>query len=167
MEQKFPLVFAVMFLGYTSIVYNRQSIPYAAPIIAEGENLQNSDLGVIISSQHLGYMIVKTMAGPMADVVSLSLLLWSSLFLTGLTLASFTAASSVLMFSVASFLCGFVQRPSWGACAVLLKQLVEPQQFATWWGILSVSTNVAGTVGLFLSAFCVESYGCRSAFLAV
>ncbi|GFR94851.1 glucose-6-phosphate translocase [Elysia marginata] len=76
-------------------------------------------------------------------------------------------ASSVLMFSVASFLCGFVQGPSWGACAVLLKQLVEPQQFATWWGILSVSTNVAGTVGPFLSAFCVESYGWRSAFVAV
>ena len=45
MDQRFYLIFGIMFIGYTSIVYNRQSIPYAAPVIAKGENLQNSDLG--------------------------------------------------------------------------------------------------------------------------
>ena len=46
-------------------------------------------------------------------------------------------------------------------------QLVEPKQFATWWGVLSVSANVAGTFGPFLSAFLVGAYGWRSAFVAV
>ncbi|KAK3786156.1 hypothetical protein RRG08_001193 [Elysia crispata] len=167
MEQKFFLIFGIMFIGYTSIVYNRQSLPYAAPVIADRENLQNSDLGVIISCQHLGYMIVKTISGPMADIVVPSLLLSASLFFTGLMLASFTVASSVPLFAVSSFFCGFAQGPAWGACAVLLKQLVKPEQFATWWGVLSVSSNVAGTVGPFLSAYLVEAYGWRTAFVVV
>ncbi|GFO01257.1 glucose-6-phosphate translocase [Plakobranchus ocellatus] len=122
---------------------------------------------LIVSCQHFGYMIVKTVSGPLADVVLPSLLLSSSLLLTGFTLASFTAASSVLMFSVASFLCGFFQGPAWGACAVLLKQLVASEQFATWWGILSISSNVAGTFGPYLSAALINNYGWRSTFATV
>ncbi|RUS74160.1 hypothetical protein EGW08_018075, partial [Elysia chlorotica] len=167
MERNFLLIFSTMFIGYTNVVYDRQSIPYAAPVIAKTENLQNSHLGFIISSQHLGYMIVKAFSGPIADLVAPTILLSASLFFTGVTLASFTVASSVLLFAVSSFLCGFAQGPAWGACAVLLKQLVKPEQFATWWGVLSVSSNIAGTIGPFLSAYLLEAYGWRAAFLTV
>lgn len=41
------VMFVILYAGYLVIVYVRQSVSYAAPVIAESEKLADSDLGKI------------------------------------------------------------------------------------------------------------------------
>lgn len=45
MSKRKQVLFMSLFTGYLTLVYIRQSVSFAAPVIAEKENLKNSDLG--------------------------------------------------------------------------------------------------------------------------
>ncbi|CAG5133327.1 unnamed protein product, partial [Candidula unifasciata] len=120
---------------------------------------------LILSSQQLGYTFVKFIGGTLADILDPGLTFVTCLLLTGITCAAFTAAASVSLFAVIWFLCGMAQGPAWSACAVLLKQNFPPDQFATWWSILSTSSNVAGTAGPFVSQAIVSAFSWRASLL--
>ncbi|XP_059174176.1 glucose-6-phosphate exchanger SLC37A4-like [Physella acuta] len=165
MSKHKQVLFMSLFTGYLTLVYIRQSVSFAAPVIAETEHLKNSDLGLIVSSQQLGYTFIKFVGGALADILNPGLTFTACLLLTGLTCAAFTAVSSVTYFVILWFLCGMAQGPAWSACAVLLKQNFPADQFATWWSILSTSANVAGTAGPFISQFIVSYTSWRMSLL--
>ncbi|KAH9491387.1 hypothetical protein Btru_052293 [Bulinus truncatus] len=160
------IMFVFLYVGYTSLVYVRQSVSFAAPEIAESEKLTNTDLGLIISSQQMGYTFIKFIGGTLADLLDPGLTFTTCLILTGLMSAAFTAVKSVSYFAILWFLCGMSQGPAWSACAVLLKQNFPADQIATWWSILSTSANVAGTAGPFLSQFIVASINWQASLLS-
>ncbi|BFZ05046.1 hypothetical protein BsWGS_08085 [Bradybaena similaris] len=164
-NRSLQLMFLIVYIGYMMIVYVRQSVSYAAPVIQASEKLTDSDLGLILSSQQLGYTFVKFIGGTLADLLDPGLTFVTCLLLTGFTCAAFTAASSVSLFAVIWFMCGMAQGPAWSACAVLIKQNFPPDQFATWWSILSTSSNVAGTAGPFVSQAIVSGFSWRASLL--
>ncbi|XP_013065609.2 glucose-6-phosphate exchanger SLC37A4-like [Biomphalaria glabrata] len=160
------VMFVFLYVGYSTLVYVRQSVSFAAPDIAESENLSNTDLGVIISSQQLGYTFIKFIGGTLADLLDPGITFTACLILTGLISATFTAVHTVSYFATLWFLCGMAQGPAWSACAVLLKQKFPPDQFATWWSVLSTSANVAGTAGPFISQYIVSVLSWQAALLS-
>ncbi|XP_005110355.2 glucose-6-phosphate exchanger SLC37A4 [Aplysia californica] len=158
-------MFVLLFVGYLVTVYLRQAVSFASPTIMESEQLKNSDIGLMLSSQMTGYMVVKFLGGTLVDVLDPGLTLSVSLCLAGLAAAAFTAQSSVVLFAGFWFLCGVAQGPAWAACGVMLKKNFPSDQLATWWSVLSTSTNVAGTAGPLVSGFLIYYYNWKTAML--
>ncbi|XP_041366360.1 glucose-6-phosphate exchanger SLC37A4-like [Gigantopelta aegis] len=158
--------FATLYIGYMLYVFVRKSFSFATPAVLQHEEMEKNHLGLIVSSQMVGYTISKLIGGVLVDMYSPKLVFSVGLFFTGLTAIIFTVFDSVLMFTVFWFLNGFVQGPGWPACAVLIKRLFSPSHFGTWWSILSTSMNVAGSVGPLVSAGLITLYGWRTGIVA-
>lgn len=45
LTSKNMLMFMYLFIGYTMVVYMRQTVSFAAPVITKSENLTDNDLG--------------------------------------------------------------------------------------------------------------------------
>jgi sugar phosphate permease len=52
-------MFLVLYAGYTMIVYVRQSVSYAAPVITESEKLADSDLGKMLYFLLYGIVVIR------------------------------------------------------------------------------------------------------------
>ncbi|XP_067655309.1 glucose-6-phosphate exchanger SLC37A4-like [Haliotis asinina] len=160
------VMFSSLYVGYMLFVYVRKSFSFSTPAIMEEDVLEKSQLGLIVSSQMFGYMVSKFISGILVDFYSPTFLFAAGLFFTGVTAVTFTVFNSWMVFTVIWFLNGIVQGTGWPACAVLIKRWFSPDQFGTWWSILSTSMNAAGTVGPLVSAALVTSHGWRIGIIA-
>lgn len=157
--------FCLLYMGYLANNYLRSSVSYVSPAIIESEKISKSDIGLILSSQMTGYMLIKFLGGTLVDKIDPTIIINGSLIFAGLLGAAFTVCTSIPQFAFLWFLCGMAQGPAWSACAILLKRTVPPEQFGSWWSLLSTSLNVAGTLGPFLSAAIVINSGWKTSVL--
>ncbi|ESO95344.1 hypothetical protein LOTGIDRAFT_73040, partial [Lottia gigantea] len=156
-------LFLTLFTGYFLLYCVRKSFSFASPYIMEEEKLEKNQLGMVVSSQMLGYTISKFLSGVVVDSSSPSKMFSLSLFLTGFTALLFTLFNSVSLFSILWFLNGLSQGPSWPSCAILLKRWFPASQFGTWWSALSSASNLAGSVGPLLITTLIYYFGWRTA----
>ncbi|KAL8624075.1 hypothetical protein ACOMHN_019497 [Nucella lapillus] len=161
MDQRTTAVFICLYMGYMVITYIRKSVSFASPAMMSAENISKSQLGLILSSQMLGYTFGKVMGGVVVDIYSPHLTFTLTLLSAALTVFAFTAFNTVPMFTFCWFLNGLAQGPSWPACARLIKKLFPAHQFGTWWSVLSTSMNVSGTAGPIVSTFLLSVYSWR------
>ncbi|XP_025088427.1 glucose-6-phosphate exchanger SLC37A4-like isoform X2 [Pomacea canaliculata] len=166
MEKRTLAVFFCLYFGYTVITYVRKSVSFASPSLMETENMDKSLIGLILSSQGIGYSVGKLLGGVLVDLYSPSTLFTASLFMAGISVVAFTVCDSMSMFVVCWFINGLSQGPSWPACAVLIKQWFPPEKFGTWWSILSTSMNISGTFGPLVSAFLLSLFDWKTALNA-
>ncbi|KAK6191785.1 hypothetical protein SNE40_003380 [Patella caerulea] len=157
-------VFICLYLSYFILVYTRKSFSYASPVIMKEENLEKNQLGLILSSQMIGYSMSQFFGGVLVDSLNPTMMLSASLFLTGITAFIFTMFDSVSMFSFLWFLNGLSQGPGWPSCALILKRWFPADQFGTWWSTLSSSINLAGTVGPITTTSLLALLGWRKIF---
>lgn len=159
------LVFSSLYAGYTLNAYIRKSFTFALPGVINSEGLLRSQLGLVTSSQTIAYSISKFISGFLADRYNAKFLFQASLLLTGISAVLFTGFSSIWMFAFWWFINGLCQGPSWPACAKMLMAWFPPENFGTWWSILSTSMNVAGSLGPLITTFLTIHYGWRIGML--
>lgn len=109
--------------------------------------------GLIISSQNIAYAISKFVGGILSDKLSSKLLFGSGLLFSGLaTIAFGLSTDSVFIFSLLWFCNGFAQGVGWPSCAKVLRHWFSPDQFGTFWSLLSASANISGGFSPFIAA---------------
>lgn len=122
---------------------------------------------MIISSQNIAYAISKFVGGILSDRLSSKLLFGSGLLFSGLATVLFSLSTdSVAIFSLLWFANGFAQGFGWPSCAKLLRHWFSPDQFGTFWSILSASANISGGASPFVAAFITYNFGWRATLLA-
>ncbi|KAK7098626.1 glucose-6-phosphate exchanger SLC37A4-like [Littorina saxatilis] len=161
MDSRSRGIFISLYVGYAVITYIRKSVSFISPVVMQSEGLSKSELGMILSSQTLGYSVGKLLGGVMVDMYSPSRIFLAVLILAAVSVVAFTVFDTVAMFALCWFVNGFSQGPSWPACAVLIKRWFPPEKFGTWWSMLSTSMNVSGTAGPIISAFLLTTYSWR------
>ncbi|XP_076371133.1 glucose-6-phosphate exchanger SLC37A4-like isoform X1 [Tachypleus tridentatus] len=154
------IIFTTMFIGYACYAYNRKSVSFAMPKLME-EGLSKNEAGLIASSQNMAYAISKFLGGILSDRISSKLLFSSGLVLSGIATLGFSGSGSLLAFASLWFVNGFAQGAGWPSCAKVLRKWYSPEQFGTWWSMLSASANISGGVSPFISAFFIVNYGWR------
>lgn len=127
--------------------------------------MSKSDAGLIASSQNMAFAISKFLGGVLSDRISARLLFSAGLLLSGVATLFFSACDSVFIFTLLWFLNGIGQGAGWPACAKVIRQWSPPEQFGTWWSVLSASTNVSGAVSPFVAAFVILAYGWRASLI--
>lgn len=155
------IIFVILFVGYAVYGLNRKGVSLVLPsLISSG--LDKSGAGMIISSQNIAYAISKFIGGVLSDRLSSRVLFGSGLFFSGLATVLFgLSTNSVLIFSLLWFANGFAQGFGWPSCAKVLKHWFAPDQFGTFWSLLSASANFSGGASPFLAALLTASFGWR------
>lgn len=160
------IIFTILFTGYATYALNRKAVSLVLPELINS-GLDKSDAGSIISSQNIAYAISKFVGGILSDQLSSRLLFGSGLFFSGLATIVFgLSTDSVLIFSVLWFCNGFAQGVGWPSCAKVLRHWFSPDQFGTFWSLLSASANISGGVSPFIAAFITLNFGWRTTLLA-
>ena len=72
---------------------------------------------------------------------------------------------SVLIFSLLWFCNGFAQGFGWPSCAKVLRHWFSPDQFGTFWSLLSGSANISGGISPFFATFLMLNYGWRTTLI--
>lgn len=160
------LIFSVIFFGYAMFAYNRKGVSYTIPKLLE-EGLDNSQVGLILSSQNLAYAISKFLGGIISDRLSSRVLFSSGLLMSGLAAILFAVVDTVPLYALAWFLNGLAQGVGWPAIAKLLKNWFEPAELGTWWSMASASANLSGCLAPFLASYIILTYGWRFSLLFV
>lgn len=94
--------------------------------------------------------------------MSARVLFGSGLFFSGLATILFGISSdSLLVFSALWFFNGFAQGFGWPSCAKVLRHWFSPDQFGTFWSLLSASANISGGMSPFIAAFVTLNFGWR------
>ena len=122
-------------------------------------------IGLIVSSSYVAYAISKFIGGVLSDRLSSRLLFTSGLVVSGLATIAFAYSDSVLVYTLLWFVNGLAQGIGWPSCAKVLRQWFSPQQFGTFWSLLSASTNISGSVSPFITAYIVINYGWRTSLV--
>jgi OPA family glycerol-6-phosphate transporter-like MFS transporter 4 len=165
-----------MYVGYLGYNLNRRSLSYVMPAFMKSEDLDKSDLGLISSSLMIAYTISKLIGGILSDQVNPKILFISGLIISGFATFIFPYGGIVPMYCALQFLNGFAQGVSWPSCAKLLRKWYAPSQLATWWGILSTSANLGGSIAPIIASYLilhigwvlsVQSLGCLTTILPV
>lgn len=100
--------------------------------------------------------------GILSDQLSSRILFGSGLLFSGLATIIFGLSSdSVFIFSVLWFCNGFAQGVGWPSCAKVLRHWFSPDQFGTFWSLLSASANISGGISPFIAAFITLNFGWR------
>ncbi|XP_064635590.1 glucose-6-phosphate exchanger SLC37A4-like [Lineus longissimus] len=152
-------VFLSMYVGYLGYNLNRRSLSYIMPAFMKAEGLDKSDLGLISSSLMIAYAISKLIGGVLSDQINPKLLFISGLMLSGFATFIFPYGGVLPMYCALQFLNGFAQGVSWPSCAKLLRKWYAPSQLATWWGILSSSSNLGGSVAPIIVSYMIQHMG--------
>ncbi|XP_078672399.1 glucose-6-phosphate exchanger SLC37A4-like [Branchiostoma floridae x Branchiostoma belcheri] len=158
------VIIATMYVGYCFYHLTRKSFGFIMPVVME-EGLDQSDLGLVISSQTMAYAFSKFLSGLASDHLSARSMFAIGLFLCGVCNVVFILFDSVLLYSLLWFINGLVQGFGWPACAKVLRQWFKPSQFGTWWSILATSMNLAGFVGPLVTMEIATRYGWRAGLL--
>ncbi|KAI8513523.1 hypothetical protein Bbelb_078470 [Branchiostoma belcheri] len=158
------VIIATMYVGYCFYHLTRKSFGFIMPVVME-EGLDQSDLGLVISSQTMAYAFSKFLSGLASDHLSARSMFAVGLFLCGVCNVVFILFDSVLLYSLLWFINGLVQGFGWPACAKVLRQWFKPSQFGTWWSILATSMNLAGFVGPLVTMEIATRYGWRAGLL--
>lgn len=123
--------------------------------------------GLIISCQNVAYAISKFIGGILSDRLSSRILFGCGLFFSGLATILFgISTDSLLIYSTLWFANGFAQGFGWPSCAKLLRHWFSPDQFGTFWSLLSSSVNISGSLSPFLAAFITLNFGWRTTLIA-
>ncbi|KAJ6223541.1 hypothetical protein RDWZM_002086 [Blomia tropicalis] len=155
------VIFVVLFIGYATYSLNRKGVSLVLPELLNS-GLDKSDAGLIISSQNIAYAISKFLGGILSDRLSSRLLFGFGLLLSGTATIIFgLSTQSVTIFSVLWFCNGFAQGVGWPSCAKVLRHWYSPDQFGTFWSLLSASANISGGLSPFVAAFITINYGWR------
>lgn len=158
------LIFSCLFFGYAFYAYNRKSVSLALPALME-RGMTKNEAGLIASSQNLAFAISKFFSGILSDRISARILFSFGLLLSGTATLVFASYDSLLVFTFLWFLNGIGQGAGWPACAKVIRQWSPPEQFGTWWSVLSASTNVSGAVTPFIAAMVILSYGWQASLI--
>lgn len=160
------LVFIGIFVGYSLYVLCRKSFSFVIPYVQHEEKLSKEDLGAIVSSLNLAYAISKFVFGVLSDRIGATLLFSSGLITTAVTVIGFGRFHGVGVFAFLWFINGLGQGCGWPACSKLLRKWFKPDQFGTWWSVLSASMNVTGAlVPVLLPLFTLSNGGWRTFML--
>ncbi|CAH8459703.1 unnamed protein product [Schistosoma turkestanicum] len=122
----------------------------------------DTHLGSIITAQTLGYTVTKLVGGILMDHVNpLQIFIYSLISASG-SLFLLSVSSHQTVWLVFYGLTGLSLGSSWPAISKTLRISVAPQELATWWGLLSASSNLAGCMGSWISIFIAS---CSTVFL--
>lgn len=155
-------IFITLFTGYAIYNLGRKAISLVLPELIINKILSKSDAGIIISSQNLAYAISKFIGGILSDRLSSRLLFSSGLLISGLSAICFALFNdSILLLSIIWFCNGLGQGFGWPSCAKLLRKWFSPEQFGTFWSILSASANVSGTLSPFIATILTNNFNWR------
>lgn len=179
------VIFTILFTGYATYALNRKAVSLVLPeLIRSGLDKSDAGLfcsllgtfcgltnslcqGLIISSQNIAYAISKFVGGILSDQLSSRLLFGAGLLFSGLATIVFgLSTDSVFIFSFLWFCNGFAQGVGWPSCAKVLRHWFSPEQFGTFWSLLSASANISGGVSPFIAAFVTLNYGWRTTLIA-
>lgn len=117
----------------------------------------------MISSQNTAYAISKFLAGILSDKHSPRVLFSLGLIFSGLTTVLFAHSSeSLVVFSLLWFCNGFAQGFGWPSCAKILREWFSAEQFATFWSLLSASSNLIGGLAPFAAVSISLVFGWRT-----
>ncbi|XP_071513706.1 glucose-6-phosphate exchanger SLC37A4-like isoform X1 [Panulirus ornatus] len=152
-------VFTALFLGYACYIYNRKSVSYAIPTLLASGLITTSTLGIISSSQNTAYAVSKFLGGILSDKMSARVLFAMGLAASGGSTLLFSRTENPALWALLWFLNGFAQGAGWPACAKLLKKWFSPDNFGTWWSVLTASSNVSGTLSPLLAAYVIINHG--------
>lgn len=158
------VIFASMFIGYMTYMYDRRTFTYAFPALID-EGFDKNQLGLIVSSQTTAYAISKFLGGVLSDQISARILFSFGIFLSGVAVLCLPFFSTVGIFAALWFLCGLAQGCGWPACAKILRQWYLPSQFGTWWSVLSTSSNLSGSIAPLVAAYIIVHYGWRTSLI--
>uniref|UniRef100_T1JBE0 Major facilitator superfamily (MFS) profile domain-containing protein n=1 Tax=Strigamia maritima TaxID=126957 RepID=T1JBE0_STRMM len=151
-------IFSLLFIGYANYAYNRKSVSMAFPALMDA-GLSKNDAGLIASSQNLAFAISKFLGGILSDRVSARILFSSGLFLSGAVTILYASSTSLSTQVLLWFLNGIGQGAGWPAAAKVIRHWSSPDQFGTWWSVISASTNVSGAITPFLAIYLILNYG--------
>ncbi|KAI7688881.1 Glucose-6-phosphate exchanger SLC37A4 [Sarcoptes scabiei] len=155
------ITFAILFFGYGFYTLNRRSVSLVLPNLINASILDKSD--AVISSQNTAYAISKFLAGILSDKHSPRVLFSLGLIFSGLTTVLFAHSSeSLVVFSLLWFCNGFAQGFGWPSCAKILREWFSAEQFATFWSLLSASSNLIGGLAPFAAVSISLVFGWRT-----
>ncbi|TGZ73700.1 hypothetical protein CRM22_001357 [Opisthorchis felineus] len=143
----------LLFIGYTSLSFARRALQdvFTAELTIPGNRLDATQLGVILSSQTLGYTITKLVSGIFMDQLNPSAVFVFTLWSTAVSLFFMALSSNRYCWFVMYTVNGLALGVGWPAVAKILRTSVAPNELATWWGVLSAAVNVAGGLGPWLT----------------
>ncbi|KAG0720442.1 Glucose-6-phosphate exchanger SLC37A4 [Chionoecetes opilio] len=152
-------VFAALFLGYACYTYNRKSVSYATPTLLATGLITTNTVGVISSCQNMAYAVSKFLGGVLSDKMSARILFSVGLAMSGVSTLLFSRTEDPVLWSMLWALNGFAQGCGWPSCAKLLKKWFSPDNFGTWWSVLTASSNLSGTLSPLLAAYVIITHG--------
>lgn len=118
--------------------------------------------GLIVTIQHFSYAISKFTSGILSDKISTRILFSSGLFISGVANVLFANNSkSLLIFIIVSFSNGIAQGFGWPSAVKFLRQFFPANQFATYFSILTSSSNLSGALCPYLATLITLNFGWR------
>ncbi|CAH8479538.1 unnamed protein product [Schistosoma rodhaini] len=133
-----------------------QNIYHIIPVQYKGTK-SNTHLGSIITAQTLGYTVTKLIGGILMDHLNpLRIFIYSLISASG-SLFLLSVSSHQTVWLVSYGLTGLALGSSWPAISKTLRTSVASQELATWWGLISSSSNLAGCMGSWISIV-ISSY---------
>ncbi|KER33365.1 hypothetical protein T265_00688 [Opisthorchis viverrini] len=151
-ERPLSLLF-LLFIGYTSLSFARRALQdvFTAELTIPGDRLDATQLGIILSSQTLGYTTTKLVSGIFMDQLNPSAVFVYTLWSTAGSLFFMALSSNRYCWFIMYTINGLALGVGWPAVAKILRTSVAPNELATWWGVLSAAVNVAGGLGPWLT----------------
>ncbi|CAH8470284.1 unnamed protein product [Schistosoma mattheei] len=149
----------LLFWSYFFTSLARRAIQNIYPIIpVEYKGTKsNTHLGSIITAQTLGYTVTKLIGGILMDHLNpLRIFVYSLISASG-SLFLLSVSSHQIVWLVSYGLIGLALGSSWPAISKTLRTSVASHELATWWGLISSSSNLAGCMGSWISIV-ISSY---------
>ncbi|CAI2723930.1 unnamed protein product [Schistosoma spindalis] len=149
----------LLFWSYFFTSLARRTIQNIYPIIpVEYKGTKsNTHLGSIITAQTLGYTVTKLIGGILMDHLNpLRIFVYSLISASG-SLFLLSVSSHHIVWLVSYGLTGLALGSTWPAISKTLRTSVASHELATWWGLISSSSNLAGCMGSWISIV-ISSY---------
>lgn len=153
------------FIGYAVFYFVRKNIPVAIPALESELQINNAQLGVVLTVHDVVYGVAKFVNGFLGDRANPRFFMPVGLLLSALMNLAFGMSTGLLTLGIFWTLNAWFQGMGFPPCARILSHWFAPKERGTMWGIWNTSHQVGAALILVIAGVLVRHFGWRACFL--
>ncbi|XP_059490498.1 uncharacterized protein LOC132205462 [Neocloeon triangulifer] len=157
-------IFVLIWVVYASTYLMRKPLGVIKHLMAQDMHLSKVQLGWMDTAMLLPYAVLQVIFGPVGDQLGPRKTVGICLFITGLSLLSFSSWDSYFMLLVLLFISGAGQAPCWPACCKCLSSWFPDDALNTVFGFMSTSAFGGSIIASAVAVYLQKMYGWRYVF---
>ncbi|XP_065349023.1 uncharacterized protein LOC135945327 [Cloeon dipterum] len=154
-------VFLLIWVVYASTYLMRKPLGVIKHLMAQDMHLTKVQLGWMDTAMLLPYAVLQVVFGPVGDQLGPRKTVGICLFITGLSLLTFSSWDNYYMLLVLLFISGAGQAPCWPACCKCLSAWFPDDALNTAFGVMSTSAFGGSIIASASAVYLQKMYGWR------